>query len=398
MKCIHYLFKAFLVTLCLPLIVSSAEISTRIVGGQESDIGEFPWAVSLKYSETQTHFCGGSLIGKQWVLTAAHCLVDMEPTLITATIGEYYLDSDSDSDSGPLTIEQFYIHPDFNSTTQDNDIALLKLVSAVDNPSFITPVNLADTIDAVASEANVTALGWGSIVPPDNLNYPDYPNILNYVEMPLMTDTMCSSALGDDYSAETICAGLEEGGKDSCQGDSGSPLVIEQGSGWQQIGIASWGYGCAAPGYPGVYTRLALYDGWIESVSNSLYFPDRLEFKDTLVATSSSKTVVIENNSTENAQLTFTASGADTFSYDASDCLYIDRNDNCELLVSYRPFDTNPSQKTIRISSNVINSIQTLSLIGLPLIIGGSGGGLGWLSVLLFPLLFIRHFYKFSSY
>ncbi|HEY5714980.1 MAG TPA: trypsin-like serine protease [Psychromonas sp.] len=375
MKCIlNYVFKASLATLCLPLAVSAAEISTRIVGGEESALGQFPWAVSLKYSATQQHFCGASLIGEQWVLTAAHCLVNSgiskSVLQITASVGEY------DLYSIPVTpakqIEQFYIHPGYNSATQVNDIALLKLVSAVDTPSLITPVNLDITKSAVANQENVTALGWGSTVAyaPDQMVIPDpdYPNILNYVEIPLMTDTMCSSVLGSNYTAEMICAGLQDGGKDSCQGDSGGPLVIKQDGSWQQIGIVSWGNGCAASGYPGVYTRLALYEEWVNSVSKSIYFPNRLEFQDTLIGSTHIESVVIENNSTYDAQLDFSASGDATFAYDASDCAFIAHNDSCELLISYSPSDSTPSQKTISISSDVMKSQQTLSLIGLPLI------------------------------
>ncbi|MGB5445473.1 MAG: serine protease [Psychromonas sp.] len=273
MKCLlTYLFSTFLATLSLPSMVAAAEISTRIVGGEESEIDQFPWAVSLKDSATLAHFCGGSLIAKQWVLTAAHCLINnnndtaKSAAKITATVGEYDLDSIPATPS--IEIEQFYIHPDFNSTTQVNDIALLKLATAVDDPSLIEPFSIENTIAAVTSQRSVTALGWGSTVAynPNETVDPDYPNILNHVEIALFTDHMCSSALGNNYTAEMLCAGLEDGGKDSCQGDSGGPLVINQDGSWQQIGIISWGNGCAAEGYPGVYTRLALYEEWVNGI------------------------------------------------------------------------------------------------------------------------------------
>ncbi|WP_372880231.1 serine protease [Psychromonas sp.] len=315
MKCwLSYIFKASLATLCLPLVTSAAEISTRIVGGQESDINQFPWAVSLKDSTTQKHFCGGSLIAKQWVLTAAHCLDDLQSvSQITATIGEYDLDSIPATTA--IEIEQFYIHPDYTSSPPVNDIALLKLASAVADPSLISPVSLEDTTDAVVSQDNVTALGWGSTVPSDERNDPDFPNILNYVEIPLLTDDMCNEAYDDNYTAEMLCAGLEDGGKDSCQGDSGGPLVIKQDDdSWQQIGIVSWGSGCAAKGYPGVYTRLALYEDWV----NGILWMSQINISD-------------DSNSDSNS-------------------------------------DSNNS---------------------------GGGGAIGWLTVLLFPLLFIRRCYKF---
>lgn len=372
MKCLLInLLKALLLIICVPYLASAGEISTRIVGGDESADGDWPWAVSLKNPLTQNHFCGGSLIGDRWVLTAAHCLFNngklKSVSELTATVGEYELNSK------PVTpasdIHQLYIHPDYNNSKNANDIALLELVSSLNNPNLISPVDNEVTKSAIAATENVTALGWGSMVAysPDQPALPVYPDILHYVEIPLMTDLMCSNALGSKYTAEMICAGLPVGGKDSCQGDSGGPLMIQE-NGWKQIGIVSWGYGCAAPGYPGVYTRLALYNEWVNSIITDIYFPANLEFNDTLIGNSRSKSIIIKNNSDNDANLSFTADGDNAFSYDDSNCTSVEMHKSCDLIITYSPSDTKLSHKSITIASDLHNSTaQQLSLLGLPL-------------------------------
>jgi secreted trypsin-like serine protease len=371
MKCLVInLLRASLIAICIHYSLAFAgEISTRIVGGAESDSGDWPWAVSLKDSTTRTHFCGGSLIGDRWVLTAAHCLFKNGnlklASQLTATVGEYDLNSMTPASR----IKQIYVHPYYRSSKNVNDIALLKLVSSVNNPSLISPVDNEVTKNALAATENVTVLGWGSTLaynPAEPATY-DFPNILHDVEMPLMTDAMCTKALGSSYTAEMICAGLPSGGKDSCQGDSGGPLIIQE-NGWKQIGIVSWGSGCAAAGYPGVYTRLALYKEWVKNISRRIYFPANLEFNDTLIDDSRSKTILIENNSEYNTTLRFTADGDDFLSYDPSDCAFVETDKSCNLIITYSPLDLSISRKSITIASDLPDSTaQQLSLLGLPL-------------------------------
>ncbi|PKH03746.1 hypothetical protein CXF72_04735 [Psychromonas sp. MB-3u-54] len=400
MKCLVInLLRASLVVICAHYSLASAgEISTRIVGGNESDAGDWPWIVSLKNSATRNHFCGGTLIGERWVLTAAHCLFNSGnlklASQLTATVGEY------DLNSIPVTpaigIQQLYIHPDYNSSTSVNDIALLKLASSVNYPNFISPADNELTKNALAAIENVTVIGWGSTIPYSSGQpvIPDYPNILHDVEMPLMTDAMCAKALGSSYTAEMICAGLALGGKDSCQGDSGGPLIIQE-NGWKQMGIVSWGFGCAASGYPGVYTRLSLYNEWVKSIITDIYFPAYLEFNNTLLGNSRSETVMIENNSEYNTSLEFTATGDNSFSYDASNCAFVETNKSCNLIITYSPLNTKISHKIITINSDLPDSTaRQLSLLGLPLRDAG-GGAMGWLTFLLLALLFSRRFYKF---
>ncbi len=256
--------------------IETQTISTRIVGGEESTPEAWPSMVSIKDTLHNYHFCGGSLIAQQWIVTAAHCMYDsdgnkLEAGEITATVGEY--DLGSWPTTPPTEIELVLVHKDYDPNTQINDIALLKLAVPVSNESM--PIaSLSSTNNWIAQQAPATVIGWGSTVAykPDETVTPDYPNLLNEVELQLKTDQQCTNSLGTSYSSEMICAGESGGGKDACQGDSGGPLMVNSNNGWQQIGLVSWGVGCASADYPGVYTRLALYENWIHHLQKPLYY------------------------------------------------------------------------------------------------------------------------------
>uniref|UniRef100_A0A3Q2QTF9 Peptidase S1 domain-containing protein n=1 Tax=Fundulus heteroclitus TaxID=8078 RepID=A0A3Q2QTF9_FUNHE len=193
---------------------SPPALNNRIVGGEEAPPGSWPWQVSL---HTSAHFCGGSLINDQWVLTAAHfdAIKDAEiPSLVTV-----YLGRQSQEGSNPnevvRKVAQIVSHPDYNSRTPNNDIALLKLSKPVSFTSYISPVCLAASKSIFSSGVNTWITGWGTIG--SGVPLPSPQNLME-VEVPIVENSQCNSSYGGNIITDNmICAGLQEGGKDSCQ-------------------------------------------------------------------------------------------------------------------------------------------------------------------------------------
>ncbi|KAG1967444.1 transmembrane protease serine [Pimephales promelas] len=233
-------------SLCQLDVCGQAPLNTKIVGGQNAVVGSWPWQASLHRISTASHFCGGSLINKDWVLSAAHCFRS-----ITASNVKIYLGRQLQSGSNPFelskTVTQIIPHPNYSPTTQNNDIALLQLSSSVTFSAYIRPVCLAaaDSVFAAGTESWVS--GWGKL----NSGDTSIPNTLQEVQIPIVSNIVCNAAYRGSITSNMLCAGVNEGGKDSCQGDSGGPLVSKNGSQWIQSGIVSFGQGCALPNFPG---------------------------------------------------------------------------------------------------------------------------------------------------
>uniref|UniRef100_A0A3P9L5Z5 Peptidase S1 domain-containing protein n=1 Tax=Oryzias latipes TaxID=8090 RepID=A0A3P9L5Z5_ORYLA len=238
-------------------VCGKANLNTRIVGGQDAPAGFWPWQVSLQGS---SHFCGGSLINNQWVLTAAHCFPSGSASGVNVVLGLQSLQG-SNPNSVSRTITTLIVHPNYNSN--DNDIALLQLSSPVTFNNYITPVCLPSTGSTFYSGVNTWVTGWGNI---RSGVYLPAPQILQEVQVPIVGNRQCKCSYGaSSITDNMVCAGLLEGGKDSCQGDSGGPLVIKQNNLWIQAGVVSFGKDCALPNFPGVYTRVSQYQTWINT-------------------------------------------------------------------------------------------------------------------------------------
>uniref|UniRef100_A0AAR2J0T0 Peptidase S1 domain-containing protein n=1 Tax=Pygocentrus nattereri TaxID=42514 RepID=A0AAR2J0T0_PYGNA len=232
-----------------------APLNTKIVGGQDASPGSWPWQVSLQTNDF--HFCGGSLINSNWVLTAAHCFARL-----TVYLGDQSL---SNQTSNPnvvsRSVSQLIIHPNYSSSTHDSDLALLKLSSSVTFTNYITPICLAAAGSKFFNGTLTWVTGWGNTA--DGVSLPS-PKTLLEVQIPVVGNRKCNCLYGvGDITDNMVCAGLLAGGKDSCQGDSGGPLVSKQSGVWVQAGIVSFGIGCAQPNYPGLYTRVSQYQDWI---------------------------------------------------------------------------------------------------------------------------------------
>uniref|UniRef100_A0A8C6PMQ9 Zgc:100868 n=1 Tax=Nothobranchius furzeri TaxID=105023 RepID=A0A8C6PMQ9_NOTFU len=236
----------------LSSVCGQPPLNTKIVGGQVASAGSWPWQVSL---QTTYHFCGGSLINSQWVLTAAHCLARLTVYLGLQTI------QGSNPNSVSRTVARIIVHASYNSETSDNDIALLQLSSAVTFTSYIKPVCLAAAGSTFYSNVSSWVTGWGNTASGGKMS--EYQGIRLQT---FVGNRQCNCNYGvGSITDNMMCAGLAAGGKDSCQGDSGGPMVSKQGGVWVQEGIVSYGFGCAQPNYPGVYTRVSQYQTWINN-------------------------------------------------------------------------------------------------------------------------------------
>ncbi|KAK7865540.1 hypothetical protein R5R35_010084 [Gryllus longicercus] len=229
----------------------------RIVGGQETDEHEFPWMVRLSYFNR--FYCGGTLINDRYVLTAAHCVKGFMWFMIKVTFGEH-----DRCVTGAKPESRFVLRAivgDFSFMNFDNDIALLRLNDRVPISEHVRPVCLPKGTEDAYVGANATASGWGT------LREDGKPSCtLQAVQVPVMSNEDCRATKYNEkmISDNMLCAGYPEGMKDSCQGDSGGPLATQrEDNRFEQIGVVSWGNGCARPGYPGVYTRITRYLDWI---------------------------------------------------------------------------------------------------------------------------------------
>ena len=272
----------------------------RIVNGEESSIRDFPWQVALfklRADKTYGFACGGSVINAGWVLTAAHCFPgDHSPASVQIVEGgdniALLLSDINPASNHILKVRKVFVHEKYNPEKSENDIALIEL----ETPSTSAPVPLLLTADpAVESSAQLaTVTGWGNtrsveavrdasgriikFVDAENkqeVTTADYwQSGLRRVELPMVDLPKCQQAYkgaSNIIDARTICAGLDEGGKDSCQGDSGGPLVMPNDQGERvQIGVVSWGAGCAKAGNPGVYTRVSAFSDWIGTTTRHL--------------------------------------------------------------------------------------------------------------------------------
>jgi len=227
------------------------DFDPRIIGGSEARPNEYSFAVSLE--ERGSHFCGGSLIAKNVVLTAAHC----NGGTYSVALGKHNLGAGGGQ---VIAKKDEIIHPQYNDAKTDNDFMLVILSSAATLNSKVSLVTINDSSSTPGVDESVTVVGWGETNPQRGLS-----PVLMEVPVKVMDNDECddSSDGRDDYNGaitpNMLCA--KANNKDSCQGDSGGPLMTSNG---KQVGVVSWGIGCASPDFPGVYARVSTAYEWIE--------------------------------------------------------------------------------------------------------------------------------------
>jgi secreted trypsin-like serine protease len=364
---------------------------------------------SLSVSETtelqQDSACGASFLGDKWVLTAAHCVDSANSSQFKMNVGEYDL---SDGAENAIDIASIYIHPLYDNESLDNDIALIELVSSVDAPGV--KIAEPEVTNQYATENNVaTIAGWGGregYAPSEGPTF-NFPDILHRVDLQLSTNAECRKVLGESLEVPAdninvtdvmICAAVTEGGRGTCQGDSGGPLIVNTGSGVQQVGIVSWGFGCAEAGFPDVYTRVSEFKNWISAITEGVTVTQRHDFGLGFNGEQQTTELTVINNSKSNVGLSFELAGSTDFTLDTNSCRTLDAGTSCQIIVNYLPTMANEVSAELTITSDndqvkttnamlsgttLISAIELSSSVGdvseaVTLFSGGSNGAFAW--------------------
>jgi len=267
----------------VPVLAQDGEekVGTQVVGGEPVPNGKYPFMTSIQADTSdrppyKEHFCGGTLIDEDSVLTAAHCAVFIgkktnESTLdyrdVRLDVGVTVLNSDQGQRRRIERLSDVRVHPDYNGGRNNKfDVAVINLNNPVHHIEPIAraePGPLGDALETPGDDAIVA--GWGDMTKQPSGGEPSkFPRRMQEADPPLVSDADCKAAYdqtGDPslrvYPALMVCAGQgPPTPEDTCQGDSGGPMFVDDAGVNRQIGITSYGVGCAARSYPGGYTEV----------------------------------------------------------------------------------------------------------------------------------------------
>ncbi|EDW93362.1 venom serine protease Bi-VSP [Drosophila yakuba] len=251
---------------------SKVGIYKKIVGGEVSRVGAWPWIALLAYDDPSgsAFKCGGTLITARHVLTAAHCI---RSDLQFVRLGEHDLTTDTEAAHVDINIARYVTYPNYNRRNGRGDLAIVYLERNVEFTTKIAPICLPQTAN-LRQKSYVNYMpfvaGWGRLME----NGPS-AEVLNELQIPIYDNAVCArsyakqnrSFTADQFDKAVICAGVLSGGKDTCQGDSGGPLMApepyQNQLRYYLIGVVSYGIGCARPETPGVYTSTQYFMDWI---------------------------------------------------------------------------------------------------------------------------------------
>ncbi|XP_061776656.1 vitamin K-dependent protein C [Nerophis ophidion] len=233
-----------------------------MVGGDVGKKGESPWQVLVQNAKGRFH-CGGVLIDESWVLTAAHCL---ENNLrLRVRLGDYERFRNEGTEV-TLPVVGAFKHPDYDGTTGDNDIALLRLDSPAPFSEYVLPAclpsrRLAENVLHRNGTPTVVT-GWGK----DSIDSARFSSALNVIRVPLVSRDVCAGLMSHNITNNMLCGGILGQRIDACEGDSGGPMVTLHADTWFLVGLVSWGEGCGREDKLGIYTKVSNYNEWIDTV------------------------------------------------------------------------------------------------------------------------------------
>ncbi|XP_045593292.1 trypsin-1 [Procambarus clarkii] len=237
--------------------------ASRVVGGQDAAVNEWPWQAGVRRMSDGMLFCGAALISSQWLVTAAHCVVPFTVQDIFVSLGDHELKLGENTPfTRHITVAEKIVHEKFNPHTANNDIALIRLSGSVKYNAGIRSICLpCQYVKYNLSGENGTVTGWGTVSEGGKQS-----DVLQEVELPILTTDECKAHLNESVTANMICTYLP--GYDACKGDSGGPLSWLKKENYYLVGVISFGIGCAKQSLPGVYTKVANYLQWIEKKSS----------------------------------------------------------------------------------------------------------------------------------
>ncbi|MGD8171299.1 S1 family peptidase [Vibrio sp. TRT 21S02] len=256
--------------LAVPSLALATDVDPRIIDGTPASSYDWPYMVALVEAGKNNfdgQFCGGSFIGKRYILTAAHCVDGVDAQQIEVLVNT----DDLNSGGARVSVNSIYVHGSYSSYWLDNDIAIVELSRELESHEA-TPVTLptSSTRNDTPADTWLTVAGWGT-TEPEGVHV--RPNQLQQVDIQLVDQQKCFEVHGVSSSEDSVsfCAGLPQEGYDSCRGDSGGPIVVK--SSGVQLGIVSWGSArCGEANKYGVYTNLSYYTDWIERNTSSLSY------------------------------------------------------------------------------------------------------------------------------